>query len=62
MLSLQSIKSIFNTISVSNRGGKVAWTTVIVHPEMVERLVVISAPHPTAYKDPECFTSEQSAR
>ena len=33
-----------------------------MHPETIERLVVISAPHPTAYKDPDCFTFKQNLK
>ena len=31
-------------------GGIVAWDTAIVHPEVVDRLAVVNAPHPAAYQ------------
>ncbi|MDJ0948287.1 MAG: alpha/beta hydrolase [Alphaproteobacteria bacterium] len=30
-------------------GGVVAWAAAIAHPEVVERLVIINAPHPAVY-------------
>lgn len=31
-------------------GGIVAWDTAILHPEVVDRLAVVNAPHPAAYQ------------
>jgi pimeloyl-ACP methyl ester carboxylesterase len=38
------------TIAGHDWGGAVAWMTAALRPEVVERLVVINAPHPLAYR------------
>ena len=42
------------------RGGKVAWTVAHMHPEMIERLIIIAAPHPTSWT--ENFSKEQAKK
>lgn len=42
-------------------GGLVAWYAAILRPEVVERLGVINAPHPAAYRR-ELFRSTQALR
>ena len=32
-------------------GGKVAWTVAHMHHDIIERLVIISAPHPTSWSE-----------
>ena len=32
-------------------GGVVAWVVAARHPEVVERLAILNAPHPTIYRD-----------
>jgi pimeloyl-ACP methyl ester carboxylesterase len=32
-------------------GGMVAWHTAALYPEVVERLIVMALPHPTAWQD-----------
>jgi epoxide hydrolase 4 len=42
-------------------GGVVAWYAAMLRPELVERLVVINAPHPAAYRR-ELFRTSQALR
>lgn len=42
-------------------GGIVAWYTAMHHPEVIERLAILNAPHPDAYLR-ECKTSDQMRR
>lgn len=43
-------------------GGAIAWTVAHNYPQIVEKLVVLCAPHPTAYFDPARFDSEQTRK
>jgi epoxide hydrolase 4 len=49
------------TIVGHDWGGLVAWYTAILRPEVVERLVIINAPHPAAYRR-ELTRSTQALR
>ncbi len=42
------------------RGGKVAWTVAHMHQNMIERLIIISAPHPTSWT--KNFSPRQAVR
>jgi pimeloyl-ACP methyl ester carboxylesterase len=43
-------------------GGAIAWLIACYYPELVERLVVLACPHPSAYRDPELCDQEQMSR
>lgn len=43
-------------------GGGIAWLMSIYYPQLVAKLVVITCPHPAAYKDPERFDGEMVSR
>ncbi|KAL4439753.1 hypothetical protein ABPG75_002754 [Micractinium tetrahymenae] len=40
-------------------GGAVAWHFAVLHPSLVERLVVLCCPHPAAFYDPQRFDRKQ---
>ena len=37
------------TLVAHDWGGAIAWVFAAIHPEMLERLVIINAPHPTVF-------------
>jgi pimeloyl-ACP methyl ester carboxylesterase len=42
-------------------GGAVAWATAMHHPDMVEKLAILNAPHPSRFKE-AVFRPRQAAR
>jgi len=43
------------TLVAHDWGGMIAWAFAHAHPEMVDRLVILNAPHPLAFQDTMTF-------
>ena len=45
-----------------HRGGNIAWHLAATQPQLISKLVILATPHPKAYEDKACMTSEQQKR
>ncbi|MDF9746648.1 alpha/beta fold hydrolase [Natrinema salsiterrestre] len=68
----ESARDVVDLLATENRdvahvvghdwGGMVAWDLGLRHPEVVDRLAVVNAPHPTAYLQQAAANPEQLSR
>ena len=55
-------KDRLESFEICARGGNIAWHLAALQPQLIEKLVILGTPHPKAYEDKTCFTSQQQKR